>query len=237
MAEALAASTGRELALDIGTHLTSGTGTVQPTGFLNGGLVNGRMFLQNLLDFLRSNAVCTRFDHLTAPSNDVQKALRIPPRQVTSVVTMFVQDGCCSFWIIPVSLHDVRPPGDDLPHLAGSDVLPGLVHDPHLGADDLSSAGEEAPGQLFGTLGVVVASGKHGQHRRGLGHAVPLDEVAPEGTHGLLQQLGGHGGGAVQKPPQGRDIIVPELGVVDDEVDHRRHENRGRDAVRLDRLQ
>ena len=63
------------------------------------------------------------------------------------------------------------------------------------------------------------------------------DEVAPEISHSPFEELGRHRGGAILDPAEGRHIVVPELGVIDDEVDHRGHENRSRDAVLLDRLQ
>lgn len=70
----VAASTGRELALDIGTHLTTGTGTTQPFGFVtecgNGGTATGGTATQGF-DFVAPADLSKLYMSLASPYRSV----------------------------------------------------------------------------------------------------------------------------------------------------------------------
>ena len=93
-----------------------------------------------------------------------------------------------------------------------------------------------AAGQAPEVLGVVVLLAQRGDRHRALGLAVELEEDRAHAPHGLGQAGRRRGRRAVEHRLQARQVVLVELRVVEQHVDHRRHEHRGRDAVGLDGL-
>ncbi len=92
-----------------------------------------------------------------------------------------------------------------------------------------------AAGQALEVLGIVVGLAQGGDGHRALGLAVELEEDRPHATDGLGEPGGRGGRRAVEDGLQAREVVLVELGVVEQHVEHRGHEHRGGDAVLLDR--
>ncbi|MBY4576282.1 long-chain fatty acid--CoA ligase, partial [Gordonia paraffinivorans] len=64
------------------------------------------------------------------PVDDVEKALLVLPDQVAGVEPAAAERLCGLLGLVPVALHQVGATIDDLPHLAGFDVVHQRVDDP-----------------------------------------------------------------------------------------------------------
>ena len=119
------------------------------------------------------------------------------------------------------------------PRAARRDRHAILIDDADGDALHLASAGGEALDAL-GRVVVEPLQPLGGEEGGGLGHAIRLGKDRAEDVAGGEDAIGGHGGSAEEQRPQRGEVVIPDLGVVDDEVDHRGHEDGGGHLTLLD---
>jgi hypothetical protein len=83
----------------------------------------------------------------------------------------------------------------------------------------------------------LVFGRQHGCKRRQFGHAVGLDEAhTGQSRHGAVEHRLGDRRGAIEDLPQRGEIVFVDARMIDEHLDHRRHQERIGDAEALDRL-
>ena len=120
----------------------------------------------------------------------------------------------------------------DLAGLAGFDLLVVVVEDLDLAGGDRKAAGQE---QLR-RLRIMVGLAQH-RDRIAFGLAVELREHRADPLDALDQPARRHRRGAVEQQFERGEIGLVERGMIEQHIDHGRHEQREIDALALDGLQ
>src|SRR4029077_11984989 len=97
----------------------------------HGGLGDGGVVVQRLLDLPRVDVVAAADDQVLLPVHDVEVAVLVHPGQVTGVEPAVADRLGGRLGAMPVTLHHVRPADDDLAHLTQRDLVVVVVHDAH----------------------------------------------------------------------------------------------------------
>src|SRR5262249_6385683 len=135
----------------------------------HGGLGDGRVLVQDLLDLPRVDVVAAPDDQVFAPVDDEVEAVVVDPGQVTAAEPAVRDRLGGGPGLPPVPLHDVVAADHDPADLAGPHVPAELVDEAELDAAD---RGADRPGPA-GPVRVV-----EGGDRRGLGQAVTFEDHA-----------------------------------------------------------
>jgi hypothetical protein len=127
-------------------------------------------------------------------------------------------------------LHRVRRAHADLARLAGRYLLVVLAAQTHGTGGD----GEAAGGEQLGTSGVVIAPAQHA-HRIAFGLPIELAEHRAEPLQPLDQPRRRHRRGAVENELERGEIGAVERRMIEQHVDHGRHQQREVDPFALQR--
>ena len=133
---------------------------------------------------------------------------------------------------LPVLGHHMAGAHADFAGLAGRDFLVVIVENLDLTGGDRETAGQK---QLR-RLGIVIRLAQH-RHRIAFGLAVKLREHRPDPFDAFDQPARRHRRRAVQQQFERGEIGLVERGMIEHDVDHRRHEQREIDALALDGLE
>ena len=132
--------------------------------------------------------------------------------------------------LVPIALHHDRAAHADLAHGAVGHLVSILVEQPHL----VAHAGRATGGQAFGVVHRVMLMLVQHRHRVGrLRLGIELHEHRAEHLQAFGQPGGRHRRGAVDDQLQAAQVGRGPAGVIEQHVDHRRHQEGGGDAVLL----
>ena len=120
----------------------------------------------------------------------------------------------------------------DLAGLAGRDLLVVLVEDLDLAGGDREAAGQKQ----LGRLRIVVGLAQH-RDRIAFGLAVKLREHRADPLDALDQPARRHRGSAVQQQFERGEVGLVERGMIEQHIDHGRHEQREIDPLARDGLE
>src|SRR6202011_2086279 len=103
-----------------------------------------RMAVQHVLDLSRIDVVAAGNDHFLFAIDDRVETFLVAARQVTGGGPAFAHGLLRCNSIVPIPRHDVVSANDDFAHLAGRDVVTGVVHQPDPYTDGRTSGGAHA---------------------------------------------------------------------------------------------
>ena len=198
----------------------------------DGGVDDVGMLEQDLLDLDAVHVLAAADDHVLGPVDEVEEAVGVEAADVAAAEPPLGRDRLrVRLRPVPVAAqHDRRPAQPDLAGLADGHVGAVLVDDPDLHR-------RHGPAHRVGMGGVVVADVR-GRDRRRLGEAVgggegllDLREALPDPLH----ELGRGRGAAVAGPDDRRQVVVVEVGRLDEAPHDRGDPADGRDLLLLDR--
>ena len=107
-----------------------------------------------------------------------------------------------------------------------------VVEDLHLAGGDRKAAGQEQ----LGRFRIMVGLAQH-RHRIAFGLAVELREHRADPLDAFDQPARRHRGGAIEQQFERGEVGLVERGMIEQHIDHGRHEQREIDALAFDRLQ
>ncbi|MNP00479.1 hypothetical protein D3C76_922710 [compost metagenome] len=174
-------------------------------------------------------------DHFLLAIDDEHVTLRIDLSQVAGEVVAVTHDFGGERRCAPIALHHVRALDHDLADFAGGHIFERLVDHPQVGLEVAPPAGGQA--LIVAVFHQVVLLGQHRDQRAGFTSAVPLHQNRPEQFDGLLHQGWRHGRGTVHDQLQAGQVEALDARVIDQPVDHRRHQEQPRHPFALDGLQ
>ena len=173
----------------------------------HGGLRDGRVLVEHLLDLARVHVEPAAQDHVLRAVHDVVVARGIAPGEVAGAEPAVLGDGLGGgLRLAPVALHHVLPAD---PHLAQG-LLIALGHDGPVRRHQLQFApadGASDRARLMRLTRMVEA-----RDRGGLGQAVALEDLAVEGGLEAAQQLHGQGRSAGDAQAQAGQVLRMVLG-------------------------
>ena len=178
-----------------------------------GDVGDGRMVAQHGFDLDRAELLPTAVDRVRESATRVDVAIGVESREVAGVQ--------------PSRLHVLVGEHPQLADVAGGNLLGGdRIDDANLDARKRAADGPDP-------LGREVISGRErgvGTERLGLPEDVGERDVRERG-HRALDELDGSRGGAVVDRQQSAEVGPLEVGMVEDALEHGRHEERRRDPV------
>src|SRR4051794_1175070 len=187
----------------------------------------------DVLDLAREDVEATGHDHVLLAVDDRQEPVGVLAGDVTGVQPAALEGLFRLLRLVPVALHDERPADADLAGLAVRHLVEVLVEERDLQPRHRPPARRE-PRRVARVVLVLL---QHRDRHAALGLAEELEEDRAELADRLLEPRRRHGGGAVVDGLERGQVVVGELRVVEQDVEHRRHEHCRGDLVLLDRLQ
>ena len=190
------------------------------------------------LHFRRVDVLATCLDHVFLAVHDVEEPSFVKAAHVAGVHPAATQDLAIDVVALPVAEHAGGSPGDDLAGSANGHVVVLIVDYARLNAGCGFAGGDDRIKRSLGPLTAMVFRFEHGDDRAHFRHPVGLDEVAVrQQVHGAFEQRQGHGRGAIQDRAEVGKIIVLHSWMIDQKVDHGRHERDRGDLANGDFLQ
>src|SRR4051794_14197665 len=148
----------------------------------HGGLGDGGVLVEDLLDLARVDVVAPADDHVLLAVDDEEVAVLVDLGHISRVEPAVAHDLLRGVVAVPVALHEVVTADGDLAPLTLRDLLAVLVDDLHLHA--LVRRADRAGLALL--VGVVER-----RDRRGLREPVALEDLAAEGLLEAAEDLDG----------------------------------------------
>ncbi|MNT16146.1 hypothetical protein D3C72_1512350 [compost metagenome] len=133
------------------------------------------MSSENVLDFGRVDVLAATDDHVLEPVDDEQITLLVHIGGVAGVQPTLTQGVGGFFRFVPVALHDVRPPDDDLADRTARHLTPVGIDNFHLHAKAATAHRARQPTDP--RFGAVVARQVTGYHRAGLGETIGVGQL------------------------------------------------------------
>ena len=176
---------------------------------------------EHILHLTRKDVEAAGDDHVLLAVEDEHVAALVLARDVAGVQPAVLQGLGRHVRPLPVFLHHMRRAHADFARLAGGDLPILVVEDADLAGRDRHAAGFE---QLRPRR-VVIALGQD-RDRIAFGLSVQLRENRADALDALDQPRRRHRRGAVEQIVERRQVGASQLRMIQQHIDHRRHEHR-----------
>jgi hypothetical protein len=191
--------------------------------------------VDHLLDLPGVHVLTAGDDHVLLPVDDVEEPLFVPPGHVTRLEPPAVERRLGPLLVAPVALEHLLGLDHDLTDDTGRALVHRVVDDLDVGqAHRRAARGQEV---LLTVDRPDVDLLRVDQHVAAqFGHPEPGVDDRPEPFDRRLEHLHRHRRRSVADVAQRRQVVVVDLRVLQQEVEHRRRQRRRGDPVTLDEL-
>ena len=188
------------------------------------------MTREHRLDLDRIDILAAAHDHVLEPIDDMDIARLVHPADVARMHPAAAQRRGGFLRPVPIAEHHALAARHDFAVGPDGDLLIMLVDDPQLDGHRRPAGGTDTLARRVQRT--VIGGPEQRGDRRQLGHAVSLDETTPrQGLDQPVHQSGGDRGGTIDDPFDAAEVMVREGGMIEQRLDHRRHQKQVGDAV------